>query len=359
MPTDGRLVTLEYESKRLANNPLGDPHVRRFPVWLPPQYDRGNSRRFPVLYHLAPYTGSGWSLVNWRAFDESIPERLSRLQATRRMGPTIVVFPDCFTSLGGNQYVNSSAIGRYADYLTKELTRFVDGELRTLADRKHRGLFGKSSGGYAALVHAMKYPQFWGAAASHAGDVGFETVYWPEWPAALTTLSAFRRPALREGKYRRPSAGTGQRPGDDDGRVRHFLEHMRERSNPSGSEITALMMVAMSATYDPSPSAPNGFRLPVNLETGVRIDSRWKRWLKHDPINLVREHAKALRQSRGLFLDCGWRDQYHIHYGSRRLSAELSKRNIEHRYEEFDGTHSGIDHRLDRSLPFLYRALKP
>ena len=31
----------------------------------------------------------------------------------------IMVFPDCFTALGGNQYVNSSAIGNYADYLTK------------------------------------------------------------------------------------------------------------------------------------------------------------------------------------------------------------------------------------------------
>ena len=31
------------------------------------------------------------------------------------MGPVIIVFPDCFTALGGNQYVNSSAIGNYAD----------------------------------------------------------------------------------------------------------------------------------------------------------------------------------------------------------------------------------------------------
>ena len=48
----------------------------------------------------------------------------------KRMGPVIVVFPDCFTSLGGNQYVNSSAIGRYADYLTREMIPFVDGEVR-------------------------------------------------------------------------------------------------------------------------------------------------------------------------------------------------------------------------------------
>ena len=67
------------------------------------------------------------------------------------MGPCIIVFPDCFTCLGGNQYINSSAIGRYADYLTREIVPYVDREFRTLASREHRGVFGKSSGGYGAM----------------------------------------------------------------------------------------------------------------------------------------------------------------------------------------------------------------
>ena len=37
----------------LADNPLGDPHVRLLDVWLPPQYDqakgRGRGARFPGL----------------------------------------------------------------------------------------------------------------------------------------------------------------------------------------------------------------------------------------------------------------------------------------------------------------------
>jgi hypothetical protein len=40
----GTLVTLEHTSRVLADNPLGDPHVRRVAVWLPPQYDAGRSR---------------------------------------------------------------------------------------------------------------------------------------------------------------------------------------------------------------------------------------------------------------------------------------------------------------------------
>ena len=139
----GQVVVLDHDSKILAGNALGDPHVRKVAVWLPPGYDQGVTRgrstgrgkRFPVLFDLVGFTGSGLAHLNWRPFDENVPERIARLIAQKRMGPTIVVFPDCFTSLGGNQYVNSSAIGRYADYLTRELIPFVDGQFRPAGQR--------------------------------------------------------------------------------------------------------------------------------------------------------------------------------------------------------------------------------
>jgi hypothetical protein len=114
----------------------------------------------------------------------------------------------------------------------------------------------------------------------------------------------------------------------------------------------------MAATYDPDTDAPNGFRLPFNLETGELIEERWRNWLKHDPVRLVGRYAKNLKSLRGIYIDCGWRDQYHIHYGSRILSKRLAAAGIEHRYEEFDDTHSGIDYRMDTSLAFLARALR-
>src|SRR6266480_2985802 len=132
----GTVVTLEHASSVLKDNPLGDPHVRRLALWLPPQYDagagRGRGRRFPVLPIALEFT-------YW------LPPSAARLVHEGRMGPAILVFPDCFTALGGNQYVNSSAIGSYADYLTRELVPFVNREFRTLASRDHRGCFGKSS----------------------------------------------------------------------------------------------------------------------------------------------------------------------------------------------------------------------
>jgi hypothetical protein len=127
----------------------------------------------------------------------------------------------------------------------------------------------------------------------------------------------------------------------------------------SPAESHAIMNVCMAATYDPDPAAPLGFRLPFHLETGELIPPRWRRWLAHDPVNLVGRYARNLRSLRGLYIDCGWRDQYHIHYGTRILARRLAAARVPHRYEEFDDDHSDIDYRMDVSLPFLYRALRP
>ncbi len=348
----GRLVWVEHQSRVLADNPLGDPASRRFPVWLPPQYDQpaNPGKRFPVLYDLVGYLGAGPSHTHWRPLEENVPERVARLIHEKTMGPVILVFPDCFTALGGNQYINSSAIGRYADYLTREIVPFIDREFRTLASRDHRGVFGKSSGGYGALVHGMKYPEVWGGVADHSGDAYFDFVYRSDWPNTLDELARHR--------VRARKIPGGIERGLDDGRVRQFLEMIWQKEKPSSQETHALMNLCMAASYDPDPRAPNGFRLPFNLETGELIPLRWARWLQHDPIHMVGQHAKALKSLRALFIDCGWRDQYHIHYGSRILSKRLEALRVPHCYEEFDDTHSGIDYRMERSLPFLFKALK-
>jgi hypothetical protein len=366
LPSSGRLVVLEHHSRVLADNPLGDPHVRKLAVWLPPQYDegaaKGRGRRLPVLYDLVGFTGSGIAHTSWKPFGDNVPERAARLFHEKRMGPAIFVFPDCFTSLGGNQYVNSSAVGAYADYLTKEIIPFVDGEFRTLAAREHRGCFGKSSGGYGAIIHGMKYAKHWGAIADHSGDAYFDFVYHHDWPNTLNELAKFREPKRVEGAYDVVAETRTRKSlaeGCDDGRVQRFLDAVWKREKLSHAEGHAIMNICMAATYDPDPKAPLGFRLPFNLETGERLDARWRNWQKHDPIRLVGRYAANLRTLRGIYIDCGWRDQYHIHYGTRLLSQRLAEAGIRHVYEEFDDNHSDVDFRMDVSLPFLYRALKP
>ncbi len=359
----GSLLELEHDSRVLAGNPWGDPTRRKIHVWLPAQYDQGTSRgrgrRFPVLFDLVGYTGSGMSHTSWRSFEDNVPELAARLVYQRKMGPTILVFPDCFTALGGNQYVNSSAVGAYADYLVRELVPFVDRELRTLASRDHRGCFGKSSGGYGAMLHGMRHARTWGAIANHSGDAYFEFVYGGDWPNTLDELAKYRVAKRRGGPVDVRSEERGADQGLDDGRVLRFLEHIWRRNRPTEAEINCLMNLCMAATYDADPKAPNGFRLPYNLETGELLAERWRQWRRHDPVHLVGRYARSLASLHGIWIDCGWRDQYRIHYGARQLSKRLAEHGVAHVYEEFDDTHSGIDYRMERSLPFLYRALQP
>ena len=120
----GEIVTLEHTSKVLANNPLGDPHVRPLNVYLPAVYQtqRARNRRFPVLFDLVGFTGSGPSHLNWKNFDENVPEQLDRLISTGKLPPLIVVFPDCFTSLGGHsgrRRANGSASSRVSSRLRR------------------------------------------------------------------------------------------------------------------------------------------------------------------------------------------------------------------------------------------------
>ena len=359
----GTLVFLEHESKILKGNALGDPHVRKLAVWLPPQYDdigpKAWGQRFPVVYDLVGFTGSGLSHVGWKNFSENVPERAARLIDEGRMGSTIFVFPDCFTALGGNQYVNSSALGNYADYLTKEIVPFIDREFRTLASPAHRGCFGKSSGGYGAILHGMRYPGTWGAIADHSGDAYFEFVYMHDWPNTLNELARYRSPRQKEGAYDVRKFARGLDRGLDDGRVKRFLQAVWRKPKLSMAEGHAIMNLCMAATYDPDPRAPNGFRLPFHLETGELLAERWQRWRANDPVNLVGKYRDNLRKLNGIYIDCGSRDQYHIHYGSRLLSQRLRRARIDHVYEEFDDNHSDIDYRMDVSLPFLYKALAP
>ena len=208
----------------------------------------------------------------------------------------------------------------------------------------------------------MKYPQYWGAIADHSGDSYFDFVYWHDWPNTLDELAKYRAAkrrkagphnALAEAKRKGLDAGL------DDGRIKRFLAGVWAREKLSGAETHCIMNLCMAATYDPDPRAPNGFRVPFNMESGEALPTRWKNWRANDPINMVAKYRAALKTSRGIYIDCGWRDQYHIHYGTRLLSARLAAAGVRHTYEEFDDNHSDVDYRMDISLPFLYKALKP
>ncbi len=77
----------------------------------------------------------------------------------------------------------------------------------------------------------------------------------------------------------------------------------------------------------------------------------------HDPVVAVETLGANLRGLKALYIDCGERDQFNLLYGARRFVRRLGALGIAHRYEEFPDNHTGVDYRMDESLPFLARAL--
>jgi enterochelin esterase-like enzyme len=328
----GSTDTLVVESEILAGNPLGDP-VRR-PLYV---YRSAGvtDQPVPVVYVIQGFTGQVDRWWSRDAFELTIFERLDRLFEAGGTPPGIIVFVDAWTSLGGSQFVNSPVLGRYLDYLCDEVVPFVDGRYPTLADREHRALAGKSSGGYGAMTVPMRRPDVFGALASHAGDALFEVTYLPEFRDVARTLRDHF-----------------------DGSYEVFFERLAAAEHfDFGLYGVALEMYAYAAAYSPDLTRPGHVLLPFDPATGALIDDVWERWLEHDPVRMIPEHTDALRSMRRIYLDAGTRDEAYLDLGAQAVSAALTDHGIEHSLELFEGRHGGITWRYPLAIRELLLAL--
>jgi len=332
----GQVQTIKHRSRVLKGNPWQDPTERDLPVYLPPAYSESGTP-LVALWDFAAFTNSGPGHLNWRNQGENLVTRLDRLIFEGTLPPVVVPMPDCYTSLGGNQYINSASVGAYADYVVEELVPLVNERFNVVRASEGRGAFGKSSGGYGALRHAMLYPDVWGGIALHAADCGFDLVYRPEFPTACQVLA--------------------EQGGDPAHATTRFLEVFWRNRKLGGRDFSVLMTLAMAATYDPNEADPERIQLPMDLETCTLDQERWKHWLANDPLQLVDSAVDALGQLHCFYFDVGRRDQYNIQFGTRALAKKLEKLGVRHHFEEFEGTHSQLDWRLDHSLPLLAKAL--
>ena len=325
----GTVHRLTLNSRAVANNLLGDPTMRMIDVYVPAGHD---GKGLALLVDLVGFTAGGPVHTNWKNFSENLPERLDRLIGSGAMAPCVVAFPDCFTRLGGNQYVNSPAMGNWDDFLLQEAVPLVERKFGCGGFGK-RGVFGKSSGGYGAMVHALLHPDFWSAAAVHSGDMGFDLMYRHEFPVVLRALA-------KHG-----------------GSIGQWVERFWTAPKVKDSDVHVIMMLAQAASFDPDTQAPFGVRLPVDHHTCELISERWNNWLAFDPLTLVKTRGPGLKALKGLTIDCGDVDQYNLVYGARRMHRELERLGVAHVYDEFPDDHSSVDYRMDISLPYLAKAL--
>jgi enterochelin esterase-like enzyme len=326
----GSVVVHRYESKILRSNPLKDPFVRDVTVYVPPGYTKSNSKGYVAAFGLVGFTGTGRMSFNVDPLGEPLNARMDRLISTGRCGPMILVMLDCFTKFGGNQYINSSATGKYEDYIIDEIVPFIENEYNI----GYKAVWGKSSGGYGSMILGMRHPETFSAIADHSGDAGFEYTYLVDFPKALKAY---------------------QEAGGPKKWLEKFWAHPEERK---GKFHEALNTFAMAAHYSPNRNSKElGVDLPFDLETGEFNTGVWKRWLKWDPIHMLEKYKSNLRKLKLIYIDCGNLDEFNLQWGSRTLHSKLNEMGIKHHYEEFEDGHMNIQYRYDVSLPLICKAL--
>ena len=326
---EGTVELLRIESDALRGNALGDRHVRELPIYVPPGTREGDA--LPLVFVLAGFTGRGQAFLKTDPWGPGLLSKIDRAMAAGSIPPAVLVMPDCFTKLGGSQYVNSSAVGAYEDHVADELVPLACAELPVAEDR--RAVVGKSSGGFGALRLAMVRPGLFSACGSISGDCGFENTFPGEFLACLRGLVAYDMDPAR------------------------FLDAFYQEPDLSGDGHAIINTLAMAACYSPNPDSPLGFDLPFDLATGELVPEVWERWLDFDPLRTVERHADALGGLRYLHVECGLTDEFHIQWGTRRLARALTRLDVTHVHEEHPGGHFRTDGRYLELLPRLIRAL--
>ena len=330
----GRIDEGWIDSDALQGNPLGDPSRRPVWVYLPPGYDVGEER-YPSIYLIQGLTGQLDMWRNRSPFRPNVVELVDETFSDPSKPPCVVVMVDCWTSLGGSQFVDSPATGSYHTYLCDEVVAWVDARYRTLASANRRAITGKSSGGYGAMITPMLRPDVFGALATHAGDALFEVCFRPEFRDAVRALR------------------------DYDGSFDAFWSDIRSRpalSKPA--DMVLLNVWCMAACW--SADEDGTVRLPFDVRTGAVDEQIWARWLDWDPVRMVRGHADALRSLSAVYVDAGTRDEFFLDLGAQAFVDELAAIGAEPTFFElFDAGHMAIEYRYPLAIRHLAEHLTP
>lgn len=323
------------DSEVLAGNPLGDPARRPLYVYSSPGVARGAARDVPCVYVLQGYSGQldGW--LARKPFEPTFPERLDQMFAAGDCPDAVVVFVDAWTSLGGSQFLNSSATGNYMDYVCDEVVEFIDASYPTAGTAAKRAVTGHSSGGYGALVLPMLRPRVFCGLTAHAPDTLFEACYLNDFAHVVRTLRE-----SYDGSY--------------EALIDDFRAADRFDWDRWGQAANAY---AMAAAYSPDPDEPGKVLLPFDTQTGVLIDEIWQRWLAYDPVRMAPHYADALRGMCHIHIEAGRGDEYMLDVGTLAFSDQLTKLNINHTVELFDGGHGGNSRRYAPAIRRLLQAL--
>ncbi|MGZ4275818.1 MAG: alpha/beta hydrolase [Solirubrobacteraceae bacterium] len=158
-----QLSTRLYDVAIASTAVDGPLHVR---VLLPDGYDQAPAKRWPVLYLIH---GTSGGASDWT--DKGDAEK------TTAGHPFITVMPDEGVNFDGGGYCtdwyNRGAGGKpmWETFEVGQVIPWVDRNLRTLAARGGRQIFGLSQGGFCAFTIAARHPDMFAGSGSFSGAI--------------------------------------------------------------------------------------------------------------------------------------------------------------------------------------------
>ncbi len=309
--------SLTVKSQALKGNPLGDPSLRHNPVLVP-----NDGEPEGIVLILAGFTGNGPNYLAPKSFEENYAESIDRLTSKGLAPKAAYVMVDAWTVLGGSQFINSSAVGKYEDYIVKELLR--DAKL-AFGKEQRVAICGGSSGGYGAIHLATKFPLLFPYMMALAPDAVFEISLFKDLYKSANYLQHFEQ--------------------------EKFIKKLKAGELTDLKDFFPIMnSVAMSACYSPRGTKID---LPIDFHTGEVRESIFKKWQEKDPVHFLPKRLAATKKLEGIFLEVGKRDEFQLQFGARRIHQLWKKNKIPHHYNEFDGGHFDLSSRREAMLSWL------
>jgi len=321
-----KMESLYIESEALSNNPLKDPAKREILVFSPDE-KKANA---PLFLCLPSFASNARSFLNKDPLSDNLPAILQMLYEKNLIGNATVAIVDSFTKVGGNQYVNSTAVGNYEDFIINE----VIPKLKDTYNSGNVGVFGKDSGGFGAYTLSVRYPSVIQGFAAHSMDAGFEFCYLPDFTLAMEQFRESNGPAKWLQKY--------------------WAGRNRSRSNA----FRTLSVIEKSLFYSPNESSSElGADFPFDWYSGEFNQDIWSKWQNWDPAKNAVSFLRQIESMSFLYLDVGIMDEFSLLWGNRAVDKALTTAGIKHFYEEYEDGHFGIVYRFEKSLTMMAAAL--
>ncbi|HEX8520820.1 MAG TPA: alpha/beta hydrolase-fold protein [Tepidisphaeraceae bacterium] len=153
---------------------------RKLWVWLPPDYEKNATARYPVFY-----MHDGQNLFDAStgfAGEWNVDETAQRLISEKKIRPIIIVGIEN-TKDRMAEYTPGERGTLYQRFVVEEVKPFIDSTYRTSGERAETAIGGSSLGGLISLYIAEKYPQTFGMCCAMSPSL------WWNNQAAMTDLA--------------------------------------------------------------------------------------------------------------------------------------------------------------------------